>query len=90
MALPDGSGRQLGQRVGGRWAAPTDRADREYSVDRFDLLRVRDVMDREPPPVPAAQTVAQAAEAIRRGEPLYCRRRRTRVELGAVVRRGPF
>jgi CBS domain-containing protein len=31
-------------------------------------------MDREPPLVPAGQTVAQAAEAIRRGEPLYCRR----------------
>ena len=47
---------------------------REYSVDLFDLLRVRDVMDRQPPVVAATQTVAQAAEAIRRGDMLYCRR----------------
>lgn len=47
---------------------------REYSVDLFELLRVGDVMDREPPLVAAGQTVAQAAEAIRREEPLYCRR----------------
>jgi chloride channel protein, CIC family len=37
---------------------------REYSVDLFQLLRVKEVMTKEPPSAPASMTVAELADLI--------------------------
>jgi chloride channel protein, CIC family len=37
---------------------------REYSVDLFQLLRVKEVMETEPPSAPASMTVAELADLI--------------------------
>lgn len=41
---------------------------REYSVDIFELARVADVMDRNPPLASASTTVAELSERIARGD----------------------
>jgi len=46
----------------------------EYSVDVFELARVADVMDRHPPVIPAAMTVAVLSDRIARGDPVLSRR----------------
>lgn len=47
---------------------------REYSVDVFERLRVGDVMDRQPPCIPAHTQVADLNERVTRGEPTVSRR----------------
>jgi CBS domain-containing protein len=47
---------------------------REYSVDVFELMRVADVMDRNPPIVPETMTVGELSEKIARGDPTLGRR----------------
>ncbi|MDB6171563.1 MAG: Chloride channel core [Chthoniobacteraceae bacterium] len=49
----------------------------EYGVDVFDLTRVGEVMDNEPPTVPAHMTVAELGALIESGDPLICRRQGT-------------
>lgn len=50
---------------------------REYSVDVFELMRVRDVMDRKPPLVSADTTAATLADRIARGDPAVATRQGT-------------
>jgi CBS domain-containing protein len=50
---------------------------REYAVDVFELTRVQDVMDRNPPTVPATLTVAELSARLARGEPELTRRQGT-------------
>ncbi len=66
---------------------------REYSVDIFELMRVGDVMDRNPPVVPADTTVAALASRIAQGDPTLCGRQGTLVvdaagRLAGIVTRG--
>ncbi|MEO6875762.1 MAG: chloride channel protein [Opitutaceae bacterium] len=65
---------------------------REYSVDVFELMRVGDVMDRNPPVVPVDMTVMELADRIAKGDPDLVRRRGTLVvdaagELVGIVTR---
>ncbi|MGD1030691.1 MAG: chloride channel protein [Opitutaceae bacterium] len=50
---------------------------REYSVDVFELTRVSDVMDANPPTVPATTTVSELSERIAHGDPVLSRRQGT-------------
>ncbi len=50
---------------------------REYSVDIFELMRVGDVMDRNPPLVPADTSVADLSRRIASGDPIVARRQGT-------------
>jgi CBS domain-containing protein len=50
---------------------------REYSVDVFEQLRVRDVMDAQPPLVTEDTTIAELAERIGDGDPVLSRRQGT-------------
>ncbi|HXT22756.1 MAG TPA: chloride channel protein, partial [Thermoanaerobaculia bacterium] len=43
---------------------------REYSVDPFDVHRIGEVMDRDPPRVPATMTVSELARRIAGGDAL--------------------
>ena len=67
---------------------------REYSVDVFELMRVGDVMDRNPPVIPATMTVAELSDRIARGDPVLSRRQGTIVVdektdgLAGVITRG--
>ncbi len=47
---------------------------REYSVDLFELVRVGEVMDRQPPIIPAQMTVAELSERIAKGESAVSKR----------------
>jgi len=47
---------------------------REYSVDVFQLARVADAMDPNPPVVPASTTVAALSNRIAQGDPVLSRR----------------
>lgn len=47
---------------------------REYSVDWFELVRVSEVMDRQPPVVPAQMTVRELSDRIAKGDPQFSRR----------------
>lgn len=47
---------------------------REYSVDPLAAMRVRDVMDTQPPTVPSTQPVTELAERIARHDPQVSRR----------------
>jgi CIC family chloride channel protein len=60
---------------------------REYSVDLFEIMRVVDVMDRNPPTVPASMTVAELSDEIARGGSALSRRQATLVadEAGRLV-----
>jgi H+/Cl- antiporter ClcA/CBS domain-containing protein len=49
----------------------------EYSVDVFETACVGDVMDRQPPVVPAGITVAELTDRIARGDPRWARRQAT-------------
>jgi len=65
---------------------------REYSVDLFELMRVRDVMDREPPVVSADTLVSTLSDRIAKGDPVLARRQGTIVvdakgELAGIVTR---
>jgi CIC family chloride channel protein len=66
---------------------------REYSVDPFELMRVGDVMDRQPPAVSADTTVAALSQRIASGDPVVARRQGTLVvdqagRLAGIVTRG--
>lgn len=50
---------------------------REYSVDPLAVMRVRDVMDVQPPTVPAALSVTELAARIARHDPQVSRRQGT-------------
>ncbi|HEX6562981.1 MAG TPA: chloride channel protein [Chthoniobacterales bacterium] len=47
---------------------------REYSVDLFQLLRVKEVMAKEPPSAPASMTVAELADRIAEDVAPYAQR----------------
>lgn len=66
---------------------------REYSVDVFELMRVSDVMDRQPPMVPSDMTVAELTSRIARGEPGLAGRQGTLIvdaagRLRGIITRG--
>ena len=66
---------------------------REYSVDVFEMMRVGDVMDRQPPTIPAMMTVGELSERIAKGDPAVCRRQATLIldanrELAGIITRG--
>ena len=66
---------------------------REYSVDVFELSRVGDVMDTNPPVVPASMTVAALSDRIGAGDPQLSVRQGTIVvddhdQLVGVITRG--
>jgi H+/Cl- antiporter ClcA/predicted transcriptional regulator len=50
---------------------------REYSVDLFELMRVRDVMDTEPPVITADTRVADLSNLIATGDPRVAHRQGT-------------
>jgi H+/Cl- antiporter ClcA/CBS domain-containing protein len=50
---------------------------REYSVDVFELTRVGDVMDGDPPTIPATTTVSALSDRIARKDPAVSRRQGT-------------
>lgn len=52
---------------------------REYTVDPFEIMRVGEVMDKEPVTIPAATTVAEFSERIASGDPQVARRQGTPV-----------
>jgi len=66
---------------------------REYSVDVFAQVRVAEVMDRNPPVIPATMTLSALADAIARGDPALARRQATLISdaagrLAGVITRG--
>jgi CBS domain-containing protein len=66
---------------------------REYSVDVFEVMRVSDVMDGNPPMVTSSLTVAELSDAIARGDSPLARRQATLVidpsgRLAGVITRG--
>ncbi|MBL9218252.1 MAG: chloride channel protein [Opitutaceae bacterium] len=66
---------------------------REYSVDVFALARVADVMDRNPPVVPASLTVAALSHRIAQGDPQLAGRQGTLLldeagRLAGIITRG--
>lgn len=66
---------------------------REYSVDPFELMRVGEVMDRNPPVVPAETTVANLSQRIAAGDPTVAGRQGTLVvdyagRLVGIITRG--
>jgi CIC family chloride channel protein len=66
---------------------------REYSVDVFEVARVEDVMDRNPPIVPSGTTVAALSDRIARGDPVLSRRQGTIIvdeagRLSGIITRG--
>ena len=52
---------------------------REYTVDPFEIMRVGEVMDKEPVTIPAATTVAEFSARIASGDPQVARRQGTPV-----------
>lgn len=50
---------------------------REYSVDVFELARVNDVMDRQPPIVSANTSIRELVERISQNDPAVARRQAT-------------
>jgi chloride channel protein, CIC family len=50
---------------------------REYSIDVFNLLRVAEVMDENPPVIPASMSVTQFSDLIAQGNPQLTRRQGT-------------
>jgi H+/Cl- antiporter ClcA/CBS domain-containing protein len=66
---------------------------REYSVDLFEIMRVADVMDPNPPIISSTLTVAALSDRIARGEGGLARRQATLVvdetgRLAGVITRG--
>jgi H+/Cl- antiporter ClcA/CBS domain-containing protein len=66
---------------------------REYSVDVFELTRVGDVMDRNPPIVSAETTISALAERIAKDDPAVASRQGTILvdeagQLAGIVTRG--
>ena len=61
---------------------------REYAVDVFELSRVADVMDRNPPVAPASEPVASLSGRIAGGDPVLSRRQATILVDGAGLLAG--
>ena len=66
---------------------------REYTVDPFNLLRVSEVMDENPPTIPASMTVAELADRIAAGDARLTRRQGTIIVdeqglLAGIIARG--
>ncbi len=66
---------------------------REYAIDYFELMRVSDVMDKNPPRVSGSLTVQELTARIAAGDPEICRRQGTLIEdshgcLAGIVTRG--
>ena len=66
---------------------------REYSVDLFELMRVRDVMDKDVPLIPAYTPLARFSARVASGDPLICTRQGTLLgnengELVGIITRG--
>jgi len=67
--------------------------NREYSVDAFQVLRVGDVMDKNPPTVPAAMRLAGLSDLIAGGDLQLARRQGTLIVdaegwLAGIITRG--
>ncbi|HEX3718841.1 MAG TPA: chloride channel protein [Verrucomicrobiae bacterium] len=65
----------------------------EYSVDLFNLSRVSDVMDKNPPTVPATMKLRDLSELIALGNAPLCRRQGTLIvddegHLAGIITRG--
>src|ERR1051326_6940263 len=52
---------------------------REYSIDLFELARVREVMDREAPGVPGTMKLSELCDRLAKGDPVLSRRQGTLV-----------
>jgi CBS domain-containing protein len=66
---------------------------REYSIDPFELARVRDVMDRDVPGVPATMKLSELSDRIARGDSELGRRQGTLImddqnRLAGIITRG--
>jgi chloride channel protein, CIC family len=66
---------------------------REYSVDPLSVLRVGEVMDREPPSVPASMKVNELSDRIAQRDPRLSRRQAVAVvddegKLAGIITRG--
>ena len=66
---------------------------REYSIDVFELLRVGDVMDKNPPTIPADMSLAEFSDLVAKGDPRLSRRQGTLIvddngELCGIITRG--
>lgn len=66
---------------------------REYIVDPFELLRVGDVMDKQPPTIPAKMLVSELAARIAQGDPQLTSRQGTPIldeqgQLVGIITRG--
>lgn len=65
----------------------------EYSIDPFEFIRVRDVMDWNPPTVSQTATVSELASRIAAGDAALCRRQSTLIlneqkQLVGIITRG--
>ena len=66
---------------------------REYSIDPFELARVRDVMDKEVPAIPATMKLTELSDLIAQGDPELSRRQGTLIvdehnRLVGIITRG--
>jgi chloride channel protein, CIC family len=66
---------------------------REYSIDPFEMARVRDVMDLEAPIIPATMKLSELSDRIARGDPELSRRQGTLItndqnRLVGIITRG--
>lgn len=66
---------------------------REYSIDPFELARVREVMDTEAPRVPASMKLVELSDRITNGDPLISSRQGTMIvddenRLVGIITRG--
>jgi CIC family chloride channel protein len=52
---------------------------REYAIDYFELMRVAEVMDKNPPTISSDMTVQELTSRIANGDPELCRRQGTLV-----------
>jgi chloride channel protein, CIC family len=61
---------------------------REYSVDVFEMVRVSEMMDRNPPTIPSTMTVASLSDRIAKGDPALSKRQGTVIVDGAGLLAG--
>ncbi len=66
---------------------------REYSIDLFELMRVREVMDRDAPVIPATMKLVELSDRIARGDAALNRRQGTLIvneqnHLVGIITRG--
>ncbi len=65
----------------------------EYTIDLFNLLRVGDVMDKNPPMIPSSMSLVKFSELIASGDKSICRRQGTLLmdaedQLAGIITRG--